>query len=456
MADYQPVQESDLETGPTPSAGVVGSAVPTGYQPVNDNDLAPGGPVPGQTSEFAYKGIPAAAAKRFSQSNPLANIFGAAATAYTNNVIYNFNSMNAAGGEILKQNGYGDYSGPGALLQHAADAFNSGFVLAKNGILAGISAIPAAGGAIEGQIIRETGGTETEAQRGEREGEFATMAALSDVGTQHGMAIEGAAKANIPRELPAGGGGEPPGGGGGGGTPEEAAKAAADEAKQVAASQAQAAAPGIWGHAYRVDGTPDGDLTQVPLGRLPTADEAKGQAATVAQALHLPPDTATLIHQTYLDTGRPPAEVLMDAQTNHGGVLDDLVAGKVPTAYQQLGRPMTPEELAAARPPADDTGPGGGAGVIGPEPMPTAGGALKGETFVPTEPGTSRVGKSIEARALDAKLIDNNLPETAGYSTIQIKALSDRVAGLINDSPDKAVAILKGDEPLPDDLQGPA
>lgn len=317
MADYQPVQESDLETGPTPSGGVVGdgSGALGGYHPVDESDLDAGGPA-GPTGEFAYKGIPAAAAKRFSQSNPLANILGAAASRYTSNFVSTFNDLNEADGKILLENGYGNYNGPGALLQHAADAFNSGATLLKNGIMAGISAIPAAAGGVEGQIARETGAPEDVALSAEREGGFIGMAALSDVGAQHGMAMEGAAKAAGPEAAAA-----------------AAAKAAADEARQVADAQAQAAAPGIWGHAYRVDGTPDGSLVQTPLGRLPDETEATSQAKTVATALHLPPETADVIHKTYVQTGRPPAEVLMDAQTNHGGVLDDLVAGKVPTAY---------------------------------------------------------------------------------------------------------------------------
>lgn len=552
-ADYQPVQESDLESGPTPSAGVVGNAAPVGnYEPVNDNDLAPSGPVPGQTSEFSYKGIPAAAAKRFSQSNPLANIFGAAASRYANNFTTTFNDLNAADGQILKDAGYGDYSGPGALLQHAADAFNSGATLLKNGILAGISSIPAAGAGAGEQFARETGNPNPEAAGRDIGGAF--EAALSDVGSQHGMAMEGAAKAA---------------------SPEAVAKAAADEARQIAASQAQAAAPGIWSHAYRVDGTPDGDLVQKPLGRLPDGAVAAEQAKVVADALHLPPSTADLIHQTYLDTGRPPAEVLMDAQTNHGGVLDDLVAGKVPTAYQLPGRPMTPEELRAARPPADDTGPGGGAGVIGPEPSAPVGfttakgstyevqpdgttvrnksfhpehgeadqglqpksdatfyvtpeqadalgefqtkggpakviarrpdgswgvqytegkdagkferrtivqpqttaakGLLPVETFdggqrvhfgneitevrhapAPTpEQGVSKIGQSIEAKAVEEKLT-SGFANTAGYDKITIKDQAERTANLVNSDLERARAVIRGDRPLPAGMKGTA
>lgn len=434
MADYQPVQESDLESGPEPSAGVVGdgSGDLSKYQPVNDNDLAPSGPVPGQTSEFAYKGIPAAAAKRFSQSNPLANIFGAAASRFTSNFVNTFSDLNDQDMAILRENGYGDYSGPGSLLQHAADAFNSGATLVKNGILAGISSIPAAGGAVEGQIIRETGGTETEAQRGEREGEFATMAALSDVGAQHGMAMEGAAKAA---------------------SPEAIAKAAADEARQIQTSQANAAAPGIWSHAYRADATPDGDLVQTPLGRLPSADEAKGQAATVADALHLPPETATLIHQTYLDTGRPPAEVLMDAQTNHGGVLDDLVAGKVPTAYQLPGRPMTPEELGAAK---AGVSPEGGASA-GNAAVPVEGTVESPEPpSAPTpEQGVSKIGQSIEAKAVEDGLT-RGFAGTAGYDKIIIADQAEKATNLVNGSLDDARAVIRGEKPLPDGLKGTA
>jgi hypothetical protein len=289
MTDYQPITDADLEVGS--AAPPQAPEQPAGnYTPIKDSDLSPTGPA-GNTGEFAYKGIPAAAAARFHASNPLANIFGAAATRYAQSWSYTFADLNAADQKTLIDNGYGNYSGPGALLQHAADAFNAGATLLKNGFLATVSAIPEAGAAVEGQIARETGADEAKVASAEREGGFATMAALSDVNSQ------------------------------------------------IETARVQAASPGVWGHAYRVDDVPpDGagggeGLTHTPLGRLPDVEEAKGQAAVVADALHLPPETATLIHQTYLDTGRPPAELLLDAQTNHGGVLDDLVAGKVPTAY---------------------------------------------------------------------------------------------------------------------------
>lgn len=299
MTDYQPITDADLETGPPPaSPGVVGdgSGDLAKYQPIQDSDLAPGAPVPGQTSEFAYKGIPAAAAARFHASNPLANIFGNAATRMANGFTNTFSDLNDQDMQLLKANGYGDYSGPGALLQHFADSINAGATLLKNGFFALGPAITEGVAGTAEQTGRELGMSEVEAERLGRTGGSVAEAVMADVGSMHAGAMIDAAKA-------------------------------------------QAAAPGVWGHAMRVDDVPPdgagggGGLTHTPLGRLPDGAEAAEQAKVVAQALHLPADTAKTIHQTYLDTGRPPAEVLMDAQTNHGGVLDDLVAEKVPSVY---------------------------------------------------------------------------------------------------------------------------
>lgn len=285
-------------------------------------------------------GLPDSAALRFGKSDAIANIFTNAATRYAKGWVNTFSDLNAQDQKTLTDYGYGNYSGPGALLQHFGDTINAGATLLKNGFLATVGNIPEALAGGAEQAGREAGLSETEAQRLGREGGLDTEAILADIGLQHGLAMRGAAMENMgaparlrPDEVPPGGG-EPPGGGGAGITPEAAAKAAAEQAQKIAAAKVQLGAPGVWGHASRLDQTPEGGLTHTPLGRLPSVDEAVGQAKTVADALHLPPSTADLIHQTYLDTGRPPAEVLMDAQSNHGGVLDDLVAGKVPTAYQ--------------------------------------------------------------------------------------------------------------------------
>lgn len=297
MADFATVDEADLETAPQPSEGLTGNgagALTKGtYEPVNDNDLVPAGGPAGPTGEFAYKGIPAAAAARFKASNAVTNIFGAGVSGWANGYANDFNALADKDKQTLVEGGYGDYRAgfPGSLLQHAADMFNSGLALTVDGFMALGGGISGATGAIEGQIARETGAPEDVAKSAEREGGFVGMAAQSDIGAFHAASLLDAAKAN-------------------------------------------AAVPGVYGHAYRFDVTPEGTAKATPLGRLPAeGPESLAQAATTADALHLPPSAADVIHRTYVETGRPPAEVLMDAKTNHGGVLSDLVAGIIPQAY---------------------------------------------------------------------------------------------------------------------------
>lgn len=422
MADFATVDEADLQTGPQSSEGLTGNgagALTKGaYEPVNDNDLVPAGGPAGQTGEFAYKGIPAAAAARFKASSPLANVFGAGVSGFVKGYANDFNALADKDKQTLVEGGYGDYRAgfPGSLLQHAADMFNSGLALTVDGFMALGGGISGATSKIEGQIVREMGGTETEAQRGEREGAFVGMAVQSDIGMFHGLSMLDAAKAN-------------------------------------------AAVPGVYGHAYRFDVTPEGTAKATPLGRLPPeGPESLAQAATVADALHLPPSAAGLIHRTYVETGRPPAEVLMDAKTNHGGVLSDLVAGQVPTVYQGPARALTPEELAAAGKGVTETSPevaATPAGVSGEGAISSA--APGSPPSVPPEAptGISKIGKSIEAKAVEDGLTEG-FGNTAGYDKITIADQAARTADLINTDLDKARAVIRGEEPLPSGMKGTA
>lgn len=411
-----------LSDAPAPQPGFGGAVVQPGFRGAR-------GGIPN---------IPDAAAARFRESDSVANIFKAAGTKYASNVIAGFSDLADQDKATLVENGYGNYTGAGGgLLQHAADAFNSGVAIIKDGFMAGVGAIPAAGGAALGQFARETGQPEHVALSAEREGQQLTEAFLADVGDQAAFSAMGPA-----REMA-----------GEAATAESAAKAAADSAAQIHTAKTQASAPGIWGNAYRVDQTEGGGLTRVPLGRLPDAGaEAVAQSKTAADALHLGPDTATLIHQTYLDTGRPPAETLMDAKTNAGGVLDDLVAGKVPTAYIGPARSMTPEELAAAKPVVSPEGaapgPLGGDNSVG--SAPTA------APSAPTpETGISKIGQSIEAKAVEAKLTQG-FSGTAGYDKITIADQAAKATDLVNNSLDDARAVIRGEQPLPSGLKGTA
>lgn len=72
-----------------------------------------------------------------------------------------------------------------------------------------------------------------------------------------------------------------------------------------------------------------------------------------------------------------------------------------------------------------------------------------------TEPGVSRIGKSIEAKAVEAKLTQG-FKDTAGYDPITIKDQAEKASGLINDNLETARAVIRGDQPLPDGLRGTA
>lgn len=404
MADFAAVQESDLEDGNQPSEGLTGSGVGSlsknTYQPVNDNDLAPAGP----TVSPAFRGfrggipnIPTAAAQRFQGGDAISRIFGAGVKKFAEGYSNSFNAMTDADKQMLVENGYGQYSGPGGLLQHAADTFNSGLALAVDGFFALGPAISEGVGGIEGQIARETGAPEDVAKSAEREGSFIGQALQSDVGAMHAASMIDAAKAN-------------------------------------------AAVPGIYGHAYRLDRMEDGSAALMPLGRLPTEGaEADAQAAAAADALHLPPSATKTIGDTYKQTGRSPAEVYLDAKTNNGGVLSDIVAGKVPSVYQGPARALTPEEIESAK---TAVSPEGGAAA------PAAGGTETPPVSPSAPTGISKIGKSIEQKAIDAGITDGFL-QTAGYDVKTVKGQTALVSDIITNNPDRMNAIVNGEEALP-------
>lgn len=302
MANYQPVDEAELEGSPPPPAAQAPAAPPSGptqgYEPVNDNDLAPTAPMfqPGfRGPRGGIPNIPAAAAQRFKDSDAFNNIFQTAATRFANGFVNTFSALTVKDQQAMRDAGYGpgDFNSAGGALRWGAHVFGSTFNVLQDGFLAlGPGIIEGVGGAAE-QASRETGIGDPEMVGHEASG--MAEAAMADVGDMHALSMVDAAKAQ---------------------------------------AKAQAKAPGVYSQAFRVDQTPGGGIVHTPMGRLPDAGaESIAQAQVAADALHLGPEAATLIHQTYLDTGRPPAEVLMDAKANNGGVLSDLVAGKVPQAY---------------------------------------------------------------------------------------------------------------------------
>lgn len=81
--------------------------------------------------------------------------------------------------------------------------------------------------------------------------------------------------------------------------------------------------------------------------------------------------------------------------------------------------------------------------------------ALEAAKPLQTEPGQSRIGKSIEVKAVEAKLTQG-FDGTAGYDPITIKDQAERATKLINDSPAQARAAIRGEAPLPEGLKGTA
>jgi hypothetical protein len=116
---------------------------------------------------------------------------------------------------------------------------------------------------------------------------------------------------------------------------------------------------------------------------------------------------------------------------------------------------------------ANETASQNGRGVRN-EPLPVSreGGADKGQPSNDTGAGSkvlqrsegpalSKVGKSVEAKAVEAKLT-NGFDKTATYDKITIKDQAEKATSLINKNMDTARAVIRGDKPLPDGLRGSA
>lgn len=67
----------------------------------------------------------------------------------------------------------------------------------------------------------------------------------------------------------------------------------------------------------------------------------------------------------------------------------------------------------------------------------------------------SKIGKSIEAKAIEAGLT-KGFPETAGYDATTFKEQAEKAAELFDSGIDNARAVIRGDQPLPEGLKGEA
>lgn len=71
------------------------------------------------------------------------------------------------------------------------------------------------------------------------------------------------------------------------------------------------------------------------------------------------------------------------------------------------------------------------------------------------EPGISKIGKSIEAKAVEDNLTQG-FKDTAGYDPITIKEQATKATELVTTNIDTARSIVRGEQPLPDGLRGTA
>lgn len=135
-----------------------------------------------------------------------------------------------------------------------------------------------------------------------------------------------------------------------------------------------------------------------------------------------------------------------------------------PTAdiQDRMARLAATRAGARVRPPMPGTRPSGEPLRAAPSPL---GPNAKPRAAVPSPreaapikagaPGVSRIGKDIEAKAVEAGLT-NGFGETAGYDPLTIKEQAGLAADLVNKNPALARAIVKGDAPLPGRLRGTA
>jgi len=271
MADYQPVQESDLETGPEPSAGIVGNGAGdlSKYQPANENDLIPDTGAP----QRGFRGLPYSqgAINRLNQGERLSPIIDKVA----NNFGDSYNAMTAD--EFQKINDFLP-QGPSWDVGGGALRFFGRALMADAARIkaATLSLFPAVVGGVAqaaGEASKALGGPDIT-----EDTEHNLNIAATDAGINM-MLLGRTQYAEATRVVPN------PGGGG---------------------------------------------LMDQRIGPVPTNTEAAAQAATIATHYGIP-DAAPAITAAY-EKGVLPAEIFHDAKTV-ATILPDLVEGKVPEAY---------------------------------------------------------------------------------------------------------------------------
>lgn len=396
MADFAPIQETDLETPPRVPGGLVGdgSGDLSKYEPVNDNDLAPNA-APG-TPQRGFRGLPFSqgAINRLNQGESLtpviSKLVSGAATGYGDS----YNAMTAD--DFQKINDFlpqGDTSGVGGALRFAGRALMADVARIKAGTL---SLFPAAVGGISqaaGEASKQAGGPDISE---DVEHDLNIMA--SDAGIN--MMLLGR---------------------------------------------------GQYAEATRIVPNPTGGLMDQRIGPVPDHVEAAQQAATVATHYGIP-DAAPTIKAAY-DQGVLPAEIFHDAKTDPT-ILPALVEGKVPEAYpvqDWTGAEMSPEGGAKAT-----AEPGSEAqGVASSPSAPIPASRLPAGAPRPVI-GTGDIKPRGLSESTEAAAINKDLSEGFGdlptYQAVKDTDQGALAAKFLNDDPEAAMEVAMGTKAAPKGL----
>jgi hypothetical protein len=160
----------------------------------------------------------------------------------------------------------------------------------------------------------------------------------------------------------------------------------------------------------------------------------------------------------YLDVskvGPPTADTLKEAQNNEQLAVYDLAKGESITTGQITDGKYTASDVSGIR--SADRSPGEAldsnrtGSERGGGQTPESSG--KGNQGLETEPGVSKVGKSIEAKAIEANLTKGYGEDTARYNPTTFEEQAQKVSDLINSGINNARAVVRGEAPIPEGMR---
>lgn len=178
----------------------------------------------------------------------------------------------------------------------------------------------------------------------------------------------------------------------------------------------------------------------LPEGKVPSYT-LKDSAGTSYQTDH--PDVVGFKREV-----KTPGSATVLPDTNRPSAISKEVPTPVETPENSSA--VSTEKAETSKPPTEET----------PQVKPDSSESGTPETRKVQSVGTegavpSKIGKSIEAKAIEAKLTQG-YSKVAGYDPITIKEQSDRAADLINSNLETARQVIRGEEPLPEGLRGTA